>query len=280
MLRKGDHDRAVDVGEEALALSKADTAEGAAQRARILSTTVAVQGMLGMRPNGAWVREWVELARRVADPYEEASALAMLSVSLLFDGEGGAVEAGEQALDAARRSGSPTALTYAGFCLARAVGSADPERALRLFAGSIASAEAVGNEFGAWVAGQTRGHLLSAMGNHVDAMHSFLEGAARSVRAGDRLQQANALWSTAAQLAIAGDPEAAAVVAGWARSVLGDDFRPLGPVQHLTAALDALPESLGEKRHAELRACGAAMDDTEVLRFAHTEVDSLLPAQE
>jgi predicted ATPase len=278
-LRKGENERAVAIAEEALALSTAKTVEEAAQRARIISSTAGIQGTLGMMPDRGWVVEWVELARRVADPYDESWALAMLSVSLLFNGEEGAVEAGELALDRARRSGSPTALTYAGFCLARAIGSVDSERALRLFADAIANAEAVGNEFGAWVAGQSRGQLLSAMGNHVDAMRSFLEGAARSGRAGARSQQASSLWSVAAQLAIAGEVEAAATVAGWAWSVLGEDFRGSGPAQHLNAALETLPELLGAKRYAELRARGTAMDHDEVLSFAGAEVETLLTTQ-
>jgi predicted ATPase/class 3 adenylate cyclase len=279
-LRKGGNEQAMALGREALALSTADTLEGAAQRARILSTTAGIQGSLGMLPDRAAVAEWVELAERVADPYEEANALTMLSVSLLFSGEDGAVEAGERALDRARRSGSPTALTYAGFCLARAIGSSDPERALRLFAESIASAEAAGNEFGAWVASQSRGQLLSAMGNHVDAMRSFLEGAVRSGRAGDRSQQANCVWSIGAELAIAGSLDAAATIAGWARSVLGTDFRASGPGQHLNAGLDALPGLLGEQLYTELTTRGAAMDHDEALRFARANIESLLATEQ
>jgi len=278
-MRRGENDRAVALGQEALALAATDTPEGAAQRARILSTTVGIQATLGARPELASVSEWVELARRVGDPYEESQALAMLSVSLLFGGEDGALRAGEQSLDCARRSGSPTAISYALFVLAQAIGVSDRERALRLLDESIASAESVGNDFGAFVAGNVRGSLLSRTGDHVGAMRSWLDSAARSGRAGDRSYQAICLWGVAAELAMAGQPAKAAAVAGWARSVLGD-FRGAALVEHLNASLDGLPELLGQERYAQLTAGGAAMEHDEALRYAGAEVDELLAAHD
>jgi hypothetical protein len=275
-MRQGDPERAVALGRRALALSAGDTHDAAAQRARIISAITGIEGTMGTLPNPESVGEWVELARRVDDPYEESQALAMLSVTRFFRGEEGAIDAGEQAVHQARHSGSPTALSYARFVLGQAIGVSNPQRALGLLDESIAAAESVQNEYGIWVAGQVRGSLLSAIGDHVAAMRSSLDSAARSERGGDRSHQAICLWNVAAEFTIGGNPEPAATVLGWTRSVLGD-FRGFGATQAtLAAALATLPTLLPAERLAELMERGAAMDHDEILRFAQSEVEALL----
>ena len=110
-------------------------------------------------------------------------------------------------------------------------------------------------------------------------MRSYLESAARSERAGDRSQQAICMWAVAAALARSGRLEAAAIVVGWTRSVLGA-FRGFGLAQPLNESVDSLPELLPAARYSELTARGAAMDHDEILHFARSEVDYLLTAQE
>jgi predicted ATPase/class 3 adenylate cyclase len=274
-MRKGENERAVAMSREALSMSSAETREGAVQRAKLLSTTVGMAGTLGMPLDAALVAEWVELARRIADPYEEARALIMLSVIRIIDAEDGAVEVGELAVDRAKSSGSATAVAYALFSLAGAIGVAHAERALRLLDEAIIAADSVRNDFAAWVAGNLRAALLTVVGDHARAMRSALDSCARAARAGDRTQQALCLWVVAAELALAGRPEAAATVAGWVRSVLGD-YRGQGLLlQGIEASFNSLPGLLSEARYSELTTTGAEMDSDEVVDFARAEVESL-----
>jgi predicted ATPase len=279
-LRKGDNQRAVAIGQEALALSSADTPDGAAQRARILSTTNGIDATLGKVPDRDNMAEWVDLARRLDDPYEEARALCLLAGTLQMAGEEGAVDAGELSLRRARQSGSPTVTTYALFGLAGAIAGSDPEGALGLLDEGIATAESVGNEFGAFITGQMKGALLFAIGDHVGSVRTTLTSAIASARTGDRAHQGSCMFALTGDLVLAGRSEAAATSLGWAYSVLGAGYRGTGLLEGYNASVDSLSGLISEAHYTELIARGAAMHHDEVIRFVQAEVESLLAAQE
>src|SRR5207302_11175042 len=104
-------------------------------------------------------------------------------------------------------------------------------------------------------------------------MRTFVDSAVRSNRGGHRSYQGLCVGASAAELAAAGRGETAATLVGWVRSVVGDYHGYALTARELDEAVVALPSTLGEQRHAELTAQGAAMDDDEILRFADTAVE-------
>ncbi len=76
----------------------------------------------------------VDAARQLNDPGLLSYTLANLAMSLTNEGEANpaAIAVGEEAVEAATRSGSPSAAVFARFGLGRALGNIDPRRAVRV----------------------------------------------------------------------------------------------------------------------------------------------------
>ena len=276
-MRQGNTERAIALGQRALALSSSETPEQARVRMQVIGTTAGTLGYLQQAESEQLVDEWVQVARRLDDPYEEALAEAINCLNRYFLGADGGVEAGERAVEAARRSGCPSATSYALTTLAIAIDLSHPERALALLDESVECAEAVNNRFAAVVANSTRGALLIRAGDLVAGLRASLDAASRGHHDGNRAQQVSGLWQVSYVLAIMQNDEPAATIDAWARGVFGGQMVGglLAIATSAREALDQLPSRLGEQRHAEIARRGAAMDDDEIMQFAHAVVDAV-----
>ncbi len=248
-------------------------------RIRAFNTTAGIAGTLGAHEGWDCIDEWVALARSIDDPYELAQALSMLATKRHYTGLDGAVEAGEESLRNARRSGSPTSIAYALFVFALALDVADSERALRLIDESVAAARSVRNEYGVWVANQIRANLLSRIGDHAGALRTYVASADGARHSGNRSYQVICLWATAGELALGGGTDAPAIIEGWTSSLLGGRHGfGLGWGEY-EEAIARVKEALGDDRYRELAARGAAMDDDEITRFAEAAVEEHLDGE-
>jgi predicted ATPase/class 3 adenylate cyclase len=277
VMRQGDSKRALALGREALELSCATTDDDARVRMQVIATTSGVLGTMQQPESAEVIDEWVALATRLEDPYDTALAHAMLCVNRFFRGLPDALEAGERAVAAARRCGSPTALAYSLLTLALTLDQTDHvDRALAVLDEAVACADSVDNRYGAFVAGQTRGQIHSRIGNYDLGLQLTFDGVIRAWRAGHRAQQALGLWWCGGVLAITGHDEPAAVIAGWVQSVFGGIQAGTVSAQFLSVALESLPARLGEPRYSGHIARGAAMDDDEIIHFAQAAIEAVL----
>ncbi|MGO9456555.1 MAG: adenylate/guanylate cyclase domain-containing protein [Acidimicrobiales bacterium] len=237
---------------------------------RVASPVAGIAPVLG-RPPGPEVTRWLDAARASGDPYEEALALTMRSVSQRMRGDTAATSSAEQALAMARISGSPTAIAYATFNLASHEAQSDPGRAVSLIDESLRCAEEAGNDYAASLARGARGYVLTAAGDHAGALASWLDAARGAAREGRRDFLAIGLLPVSAWLAALGAFEAAAVVRGWIEGVLGNQDLAINASGYLTeevrAAILGLPLCLGE-RYSVLVHTGAAMGESEIIEYA------------
>ena len=245
-----------------------------AVRAKVLST---LTGMLGIDPTlhePDLAVEWVELAARLEDPYEQALAHAMLSLVGLSKDPPAAIDASRQGVSWARRSGSPTALAYTHLCLGQALGASDIEAAVRMLEESLRHAEAAGNDYATWVVGTVRAALLQRAGDPERALRAFLDVGRRSARAGNRHYHALCLWNAAAVLGGTGRDEPALVLLGWARSILGANPAAGSNQAPSREAVDALLARTDPAEAEALLARGAQMSDEEAMVLAEETLQS------
>jgi predicted ATPase/class 3 adenylate cyclase len=240
---------------------------------RVMASFAGIEPSLGRNPT-AHGQEWLRAAQEAGDAYEAALAYVITAVGQYMVGDHGALATAEEALQTAHRCGSPTAIAYSCFVTAMICTAEDPGRALRLLDESQRSGEVAANTFAAIAASGIRSGLLSRAGDHRAAATAGLDVARESFRYGRREQQANFLNFIAAQLAVQGRHEPAAVMQGWAQSVLG----PVGLISTLNLpdeAADAylrLPEDLGDD-YAAPYGRGAAMTAEEILEYAHDQIN-------
>jgi predicted ATPase/class 3 adenylate cyclase len=280
-LREGHNEEASRLGREALVrIDRSPPA--AATTCRVLSLTSAVDASQGRNPGGR-ARQWLATARQSSDAFEEALALCMVAVAELMDGESAtATTTADEGLALAFRTGSLSAIAFSSFAAGVTLLDLDPERAAALFEDALRYADAAANDYAYMIALGARSSLLSRAGVHLEAARAFADSARRAFIYGDRPQQATQIWHVAGSLAATGKSEPAAVLMGWAESVLaasehnaGEGVGPGGVVNFgllSTAAISALaelPATLGDEGYASLSATGASMSDDEVLRYAN-----------
>jgi hypothetical protein len=205
----------------------------------------------------------------------------MVAIAQLMDGKSATATA-DEGLAQAFRIGSPSAIAFSSFAAGVTLLDLDPERAAALFEDALRYADAAANDYAYMVALGARSSLLSRAGAHLEAARAFADSAHRAFIYGDRPQQATQIWHVAGSLAATGQSEPAAVLMGWAESVLaasehnaGEGAGPGGLFSfgllstEAISALAELPAKLGDEGYASLAATGAAMSDDEALRYAN-----------
>jgi hypothetical protein len=256
---------------------------------------LAAEQRLGIepKPNPWEVRTYVAMASgNVAELVEDADRAAALCrargdeprlVVALFQAATGrafvgettaAVPKAEEAVELARRLASPSliaaALAAAGFAL----GDSHPERALALLREAIeVSAPRKRGPLGqVWA---VAGHVAAIHGDEHDALAFYGKSLDEISFLGHR-PILGAVLARVGDLLTGDDPEAAAVLHG-----VGDALAPGFVVppdtaeahKHVVATLDA---SLGESRHNDLHAQGAAMDEGHAVAYAQAAISRIL----
>jgi hypothetical protein len=229
--------------------------------------------MLG-RETGSQASRWVEAARASGDAYETAFALNILSVNAGMAGDPQVADIAAEALAEARNSGSPTAIAYCCFSLAGFLGSTEPTRALELLEEALQYAADAENDYATTVAFGIHSSVATKQGDHGRAARIRLRAAALAHRSGHLDHEAVQLHLLAALLAVMDRSEPAAVLQGWADTIvsLPESSVLANTTRVVVDALSRLPDRLGTEAYASLVARGAAMSEHEALDFATTHV--------
>lgn len=221
----------------------------------------------------------VESARTSGDDVRLTHALYMASVGLASDGRTEASRLlAEEAISVARRIDNPTSLASALYARALVLETIDPHRAVSTLEESIAHGTAAGNR---WIVAFAETELVSLAGRR-----GALDGALRLARdvidmwhrAGDWANQWLTLRHVAGVLAQRGDHEAAAMLHAAVRVASAELAMPIeaSDLRRVGAILEQLPSALGQARHAEAEARGAAMGADTVVQSTREVIDRLL----
>jgi hypothetical protein len=240
---------------------------------RILSPVVGGAVMLG-RDGGLQASRWLEAARAIGDAYETALALNILSVSTGMAGDPKAAAIAAEALAEARRSGSPSAISYCCFGLAGFLGDTEPAHAIQLLEESLRCAADAENDYATTVAIGIQSSVATKQGDHGTAARIRFRAAELAHRSGHLDHEAVQLHLLAGSLAVMDRSDPAAVLRGWADTIVS---LPESAVLSNTArvvvdAFAGLPDRLGAERYASLVARGAVMSEHEALDFAAAHV--------
>jgi hypothetical protein len=295
--REGHGDEAHQLARDAVALVRRSPGEPLSA-CRALSLAAQVLASAGHDPSDL-AREWLDVARRAGDVYEEALALNMVALGQMYGSEAisqpsaseTATATAEAALACAVESGSPSARAFSSYLTALTLIERDTARAATFLEDALQQAEEAGNDLAFLVAVAARGWLRSSAGDHVGAARDTLASVRRAFVYGHRQLMAANLWLVAASLASMDLPEPAAVLMGWVESVLAagqEGGQGIGPGGVLNwnlpadgvARLDALAATLGAERYAALTRAGSEMSDEDVLRLAVEHIDAAHQARE
>jgi hypothetical protein len=145
----------------------------------------------------------------------------MVTVGQSFARDAAATATADEAVRIARRCGSPTAIAYCLFTAALANADRDPARALDLLDESLRLADAAANTWAVLGATSVRNSLLIQAGQYEAAAHACLDAARAAFEYGRREPQAISLCGVASSLVAQGNREPAAVLIGWAESIVG-----------------------------------------------------------
>jgi predicted ATPase/class 3 adenylate cyclase len=244
---------------------------------RVLETIGGIDPQVGRNPT-THAQQWLRATQAADDDYEAAVALNITAVGQYMAGEDAALATAEESLAHARWCGSPSAIAYCCFTTAMVCSETDPARALDLLDESQRAAEAAANTFALIAATAVRTTLLSRAGEHQAAAAASLAVAREAFRYGRREQQATGLIGLAVSLAAQSQAEPAAVVLGWAESLLGPVDTIVGGFNRDDdpwQALVRLPEDLGDN-YASRHAQGAAMTAEEILEYAHDQINDAM----
>jgi predicted ATPase len=199
-----------------------------------------------------------------------AHALYMRSVA--FTSVGAAQRGAEmatEALEVARRSGSPTALAQASYALGLSLESSDESAAAALLSQAAAVAAQAGNR---WVQAFALTEVLwleARRGAPAAALAGFADVIDLWFRGGDWANQWLSLRHVFAILVQLGDHRSAATMHGALTAVGAVYALPFvaTDAEHITKTVSALREQLGSTEFAAAVRRGAAMSDGEIVEF-------------
>jgi len=244
-----------------------------------LTTTFISLGMVAKF--GAVGAEWLIAARAAGDEWAILNATcAVLAARLWHWAEGDPLELIDDIVPRSRALGCPTNLANT-FALAAACECVfgDPDSADRLFAEAREYAVQSGSSF-------TNGLVLTIwasfrlFANDYEACARLTLDCADMQRWNDRFMFLNAVGCLAAMLVACDADEDAAVLAEpteiWRALAISTPDSGFGS---LYQALADLPARLGTEKYAALAAKGVAMDDDELLAFAHAAVERALESR-
>ena len=249
---RGEHDRALALGQEALAIER---------RLGVVPSWAAWQSI----GDAAWFRgrtdealahygRWVDRARAVGDDFNLSSALAHLAVAGSFlDGWGAAGSLADEALDLARRCGSPYLIALTLYAKSEVVIDDDPATALRLVEEGAAIGRDSGNRFAYGLCLTTLASLTGRHGEPVEALRQYRLAMENWRAAGNWTNQRILLRNLAELTARIGQEELTARLLGALKAsgeMLGADIGPEG--QRLADAVELARRALGGDRYDEL----------------------------
>jgi predicted ATPase/DNA-binding SARP family transcriptional activator len=210
---RGELDRAVALGHEAVALRERLGVASCGLPERVLGNALFYQGH---RDEGRmWMARMVDVARSSGRDGRLAHALYMQSVASTSVGNahGGRAMA-EEAVAVATGTGSPTALAQATYALGLAVATDDPAGALALLEEAARLADSVGNRWMRCFARTEAMWLRAGRGELDIALAGYREVIDTWFRGGDWANQWLSLRHLAGILAAQGRDEAAALLWG------------------------------------------------------------------
>ncbi len=293
---RGDREAAETLGDDALAaVRRLDSDLGPRVEMVVSNSRVSLAFQIGVLHDAAVHGERsVDIARSLGLNFWVAGSLAGAAMYHAMAGDAdAAIRLAEEGLALARQVGQPTVIVMNLAAFAAALADEDPQRARALLRESIEIRTALGYEQTFEI---TQTVLVAA---RIGDWPLTLELASRSVRGlhwlGDQPLCA-AILNVAARAITPSDPEAAAVLQGAARGLLGELVGGASAVDTSVRAPDGPPappsgdasfvtqlrrqttgmlhNTLGEVRLRELRAEGAAMDFDHAVAYALGAIDT------
>ncbi len=275
-------------GEVRRAVELAERSLGAGVRLGLESTGLAERVLgnalfYGDDPQAAtvWVDRLVACAVRGGGDGRIAHGLYMQSVAQTSQGRSdrGAALA-DEALVAAHRCGSPTALAHAHYAAGLAVAGSGSETgaAIAHLEEAAELARSVGNRWLHAFAMTEAMTLRASQGEVEIAMRGFREVVETWYRGGDWANQWLSLRQLVGLLAAVGDDEKAVLLSGAVTAAGATAALPIAPpdIDDLRTALDGVERHLGRDRVEELERRGSAMTDEAVVAFALAALDELV----
>jgi tetratricopeptide (TPR) repeat protein len=224
-----------------------------------------------------WIDRMVEDARH-GSAARMAHALYMRSVAFTSVGEAQrGVELAEEAVDAARRSGSPTALAEASYSLGLALESSDETVAMSLLTQAAEVAARAGNR---WIQAFALTEVLwleARQGAPRSALAGFADVIDLWFRGGDWANQWLSLRHVFGILVQLDDHRAAATLHG-ALTAVGAAFAlpfEASDAERIEQLANTLRDRLGAADFAAAVRRGASMSDGEIIEFTQARIASL-----
>jgi len=269
---RGDLDNSIRYADMALAATArvGTDSSGLAQRAHGNSWFYKGEAETAQR----WIDRMLDEARR-GSASRLAHALYMRSVAYTSVGATQlGVETATEALDVARRSGSPTALAQASYALGLSFESSDEDAAVALLAQSAAVAADAGNR---WVQAFALTEVLwlqARRGAPLQALAGFADVIDLWFRGGDWANQWLSLRHVFAILVQLDDHRPAATLHGALTAVGAVYALPFvaSDAEQITKVVGSLREQLGSPDFAAAVRRGAAMSDGEIIEFVQDRI--------
>jgi hypothetical protein len=223
------------------------------------------------------VGRWIEAARACDDDYELAQALSLAAVvpglSSRDPAEGAVL--GDQALWVARRLGNPTTSSYAAHCAGGARMTADPDRALDLYAEGLAAAESVGNQLGIGMNLQMPAALHVEREEWREAAPFVARATQNYHRAGDHSPLEGCMILAAFILEAVGDDQVAAVLHG-TTGVAAHRAHNTPWGNRIAESETALRRRLGDRQFDGCVARGRTLDDDDLVALVAPKLEEVV----
>jgi DNA-binding CsgD family transcriptional regulator len=254
---RGDHDGALELGRESLSSERRHDAE----------PSWAAWQSIG---DAAWFRgwsdeamrhyaEWVDRARQVGDDFNLSSALAHLAVAESFLNRPVAKhELADEALDLARRCGSPYLVALTLYAKSECVIDKDPEAAMKLVEEGATIGRESGNRFAYGLCLTTLASLTGRFGDPVEALGLYRVAVENWSSSGNWTNQRVLLRNLAVFATRIGEHALTArLLAALEASgeMLGAEIGPEG--ERVAGAVDIARRALGGDRYDEIALQGA-----------------------
>jgi predicted ATPase/DNA-binding SARP family transcriptional activator len=274
---RGDLDRAIELGQEAIAEQTRLAVPSTGLAERVLLNAVFYRGdrVQAMR----WADGMLAGARATGVAGRVAHALYMYSVARSSLGEPElAIELAAEAQREAERSGSPTALARAAYAAALPLGSTQPERSLVLL---DSAAELAGSVGGRWMRAfaLTQAMWLRAQQGDIEtALRGYRKVVETWYRGGDWANQWLSLRQLAGVLASAGLDEDAALLFGAVSAAGATTALPFAPADAdtLHRVSNGVKQRLGGDEMVDAHGRGRRMRDEAVVAHALSAIDRLI----
>ena len=277
---RGDHDSSIAYAELALAASLRLGASSSGLAERVLGNSWCYRGDADVAQQ--WIERMVDDAS-TGSPARLAHALYMRSVAVTSGGDPdrGGIFA-DQALAAARRCASPTALAQAWYALGLSLEGRDPTTAAEHLQRAAEIAAAAGNR---WVQAFALTQVLSLdarRGSSRSALAGFADVIDMWFRGGDWTNQWLSLRHVFRILVQLDDNVAAATLHG-ALTAIGAAYAlpfEASDAERIDALVDELREEMRPGEFATAVRRGASMTDGEIVEFVQARIRALTAAGE